>query len=198
MKAESEIAELKSKTAFAKQQLWWQIEDAEGSICASSICPSLMSLTLEEDFDKCFSQSKESSREVENERESSKLSQKYKGFDHKNHSPRAQSRGTNKSVQRKKLEKLFRKQTPCSSKAMRKYIFVQTSLPKLKLSEFHGGPLEWSDWSSLFTATIHNAPTHDNAEMNIWKHSLKARPRRILRVSNTQRHSQCSVESFGY
>ena len=74
MKAESEIAELKSKTAFAKQQMWLQIEDAEGSICASSICASLMSLTLEEDFDKCFSQSKESSREVQNEGESSKLS----------------------------------------------------------------------------------------------------------------------------
>ena len=26
--------------------------------------------------------------------------------------------------------------------------FVQTSLPKLKLSEFHGDPLEWPEWSS--------------------------------------------------
>ena len=44
--------------------------------------------------------------------------------------------------------------------------FVQTSLPKLKLSEFHGDPLEWPEWSSLFTATIHNAPIDDNAKMS--------------------------------
>ena len=36
--------------------------------------------------------------------------------------------------------------------------FVQTSLPKLKFSEIHGDPLEWPEWPSLFTATIHDAP----------------------------------------
>ena len=71
LRAESEIVELRSKKAFEKHQLRLQIEDAEGSIRASSICPSLLSLTLEEDktsdikswldqgvedFDKCFSQ----------------------------------------------------------------------------------------------------------------------------------------------
>ena len=49
LQAESEIAELRSKKAFEKHQLRLQIEEAEGSIRASSICPSLMSLTLEED-----------------------------------------------------------------------------------------------------------------------------------------------------
>ena len=34
--------------------------------------------------------------------------------------------------------------------------FVQTRLPKLKLSEFKGDPLEWPEGSSLFTSTIHN------------------------------------------
>ena len=70
MHAESEIADLKRKKAFERQQMQLQIEEAEGSIRASSICPSLMSLTLEEDknsdikswldqgvedLDKCFS-----------------------------------------------------------------------------------------------------------------------------------------------
>ena len=43
---------------------------------------------------------------------------------------------------------------------------MQTSLPKLKLSEFHGDPLEWPEWSSIFTSTIHNAPTDDNTNMS--------------------------------
>ena len=75
-----------------------QIEEAEGSVRASSLCPSLMSLTLKEyknveikswldqgfeDFDKCFSQPKESSREVETKGESSKQSQEFQTFDHK-------------------------------------------------------------------------------------------------------------------
>ena len=73
LQAESEIAELKRKKAFERQQMRLQIKEAEGSIRASSICPSLMSLTLEEDknsdikswldqgvedLDKCFSQQK--------------------------------------------------------------------------------------------------------------------------------------------
>ena len=113
LQAESEIAELKRKKAFERQQMQLQIEEAEGSIRASSICPSLMSLTLEEDknsdikswldqgvedLDKCFSQPKESSREVENKVESSKPPQT---FDHKNLLSRTQGRGTSKSPQRK-------------------------------------------------------------------------------------------------
>ena len=71
LQAESEIAELKRKKAFERQQMRLQIEEAEGSFRASSICPSLMSLTLEENknsdikswldqgvegSDKCFSE----------------------------------------------------------------------------------------------------------------------------------------------
>ena len=92
-----------------------QIEEAEGSIRASSICPSLMSLTLEEDKnsdirswlersdennEKGFSQPKESSREVEIKRGSRRLPQRFP-----EHSPQRnqlltsqpQSRGTSKS-----------------------------------------------------------------------------------------------------
>ena len=46
------------------------------------------------------------------------------------------------------------------------YIFFDTILPKLKLSEFHRDPLEWPKWSSLLTATIHNAPIDDNAKLS--------------------------------
>ena len=52
---------------------------------------------------------------------------------------------------------------------------VQTRLPKLKLSEFHGDPLGWPDWSSLFTATIHNAPIDDNAKMSHLKTLVKGK-----------------------
>ena len=41
---------------------------------------------------------------------------------------------------------------------------MHMSIPKLKISEPHGDPLEWPKWSNLFTATIHNAPIDDNAE----------------------------------
>ena len=107
MKAESDVAELKSKEAFEKQQL--QSEEAEGSIRASSICHSLISRTLEdnseieswfdqgvEDFNKCFSQPKECSR-VENVGESSEPSLNFQIFDHKN----LQSLSASKSPQRK-------------------------------------------------------------------------------------------------
>ena len=81
LQAEAEIAEMESRKALEQHELRLQIEEAEGSFRAPSICPSLMSRVLDEDknsdikswleqsdenFDKCFSQPKESSREVEN------------------------------------------------------------------------------------------------------------------------------------
>ena len=35
--------------------------------------------------------------------------------------------------------------------------FIRSSLPKLKLAEFSGDPLEWPEWSQLFQATVHAA-----------------------------------------
>ena len=135
LQIESENIDLKRKKAFERQQMRLQIGEAEGSIRASSICPTLMSLTPEEDknsdikswldqgvedLDKGFSQSKESSREVKNKGESSKPSQKFQTFDHKNLLSRTQGRGSSKSPQRKNTGIFFfRKQTPCSRKAMR-------------------------------------------------------------------------------
>ena len=39
-------------------------------------------------------------------------------------------------------------------------------MPKLKLAEFLGDPLEWPDWSQLFQATVHAANIDDSVKMN--------------------------------
>ena len=44
--------------------------------------------------------------------------------------------------------------------------FIRSSLPKLKLAEFSGDPLEWPEWSQLFQATIHAANIDDSVKMN--------------------------------
>ena len=214
LQAEAEIAEMESRKALEQHEMRLQIEEAEGSVRAVSVCPSLMSLTLEEDknsdirswlersdenLEKGFSQPKESSREVEIKYGSRRLPQRFP-----KHSPQRnqlltsqpQSRGTSKSPPRKnagitfpktkpslqqrndepkpkhefanptfKVENPFPSFTPAVP-LQQPVHFVQTSLPKLKLSEFHGDPLEWPEWSSLFTATIHNAPIDDNAKMS--------------------------------
>ena len=214
LQAEAEIAEMESKKALEQHEMRLQIEEAEGSVRAVSICPSLMSLTLGEDknsdirswlkrsdenLEKGFSQPKESSREVEIKRGSRRLPQRFP-----EHSPernqwltsQPHSRGTSKSPPRKntaincsktkpslqqgkdepkskhefanptfKVENPFPSFTPAVPQ-QQPVQFVQTSLPKLKLSDFHGDPLEWPEWSSLFTATIHNAPIDDNAKMS--------------------------------
>ena len=55
-----------------------------------------------------------------------------------------------------------------------------TSLPKLKWSEFAGDPLEWPEWSSLFTAVIHNAPIDDNAKMSHLKTLVKGKAKAAI------------------
>ena len=44
--------------------------------------------------------------------------------------------------------------------------FIRSSLPKLKLTEFSGDPLEWPEWSQLFQATVHAANMDDSVKMN--------------------------------
>ena len=39
-------------------------------------------------------------------------------------------------------------------------------MPKLKLAEFSGDPLEWPEWSQLFQATVHAANIDDSVKMN--------------------------------
>ena len=43
---------------------------------------------------------------------------------------------------------------------------IRSSLPKLKLAEFSGDPLEWAVWSQLFQATVHTANMEDSVKMN--------------------------------
>ena len=44
--------------------------------------------------------------------------------------------------------------------------FIRSSLPKLKLAEFSGEPLEWPEWSQIFQATVHAANIDDSVKMN--------------------------------
>ena len=57
---------------------------------------------------------------------------------------------------------------------------MHVSIPKLKKSEFHGDLLEWPDWSSLFTATIHNAPIDNNAKMGHLKTLVKGKAKAAI------------------
>ena len=45
-------------------------------------------------------------------------------------------------------------------------------LPKLKLTEFSGDPLEWPEWSSLFGIVVHQKPISDTEKMQYLKTSL--------------------------
>ena len=55
-----------------------------------------------------------------------------------------------------------------------------SSLPKLKMTEFAGDPLEWPEWSSLFNAVIHNAPIDDNAKMRYLKTLVKGKAKAAI------------------
>ena len=44
--------------------------------------------------------------------------------------------------------------------------FIRSSLPKQKLAELSGDPLEWPEWSQLFQATVHAANVDDSVKMN--------------------------------
>ena len=58
---------------------------------------------------------------------------------------------------------------------------VQTSsLPKLKMTEFAGDPLEWPERSNLFNAVIHNAPIDDNAKLSHLKTLVKGKAKAAI------------------
>ena len=44
--------------------------------------------------------------------------------------------------------------------------YIRSSLPKLKLADFSGDPMEWPEWSQLFQATVHAANIDDSVKMN--------------------------------
>ena len=47
-----------------------------------------------------------------------------------------------------------------------------SGLPKLKLTEFSGDPLEWPEWSGLFDVLVHQKPISDTEKMQYLKTSL--------------------------
>ena len=53
--------------------------------------------------------------------------------------------------------------------------FIRTSLPKLKLAEFSGDPLEWPEWSQLFQATVYAANIDVSEKMNHLKTMVTGR-----------------------
>ena len=64
-----------------------------------------------------------------------------------------------------KKQHLLSQGTNTASNARDDY-FIRSSLPKLKLAEFSGDPLEWPEWSQLFQATVHAANMDENVKMN--------------------------------
>ena len=57
-------------------------------------------------------------------------------------------------------------QAPNIASNARDDYFIRSSLPKLKLAEFSGDPLEWPEWSQLSQATVHAANIDDSVKMN--------------------------------
>ena len=47
-----------------------------------------------------------------------------------------------------------------------------SGLPKLKLTQFSGDPLEWPEWSVLFDVVVHQKPISDTEKMQYFKTSL--------------------------
>ena len=48
------------------------------------------------------------------------------------------------------------------------------------MTEFAGEPLEWTEWSRLFKAVIHNAPIDDNAKLSHLKTLLKGKAKAAI------------------
>ena len=53
-------------------------------------------------------------------------------------------------------------------------------LPKLKLPELDGDPLEWPEWSRLFLATVDSAPVDDSIKMNQLKTQVTGKTRAAI------------------
>ena len=68
----------------------------------------------------------------------------------------------------------------CQQPVLPQWIVQTSSLPKLKMTEFAGDPLEWPDWSSPFNAVIHNAQINDNAKMSHLKTLVKGKAKAAI------------------
>ena len=53
-------------------------------------------------------------------------------------------------------------------------------LPKLKLAEFSGDPLEWPEWSGLFLSTVHTADIDTSLKMNHLKTLVTGKAKEVI------------------
>ena len=53
-------------------------------------------------------------------------------------------------------------------------------LPKLKIPEFAGDPVEWPEWSSLFLATVDSAPIAESLKMNHLKTLVTGKAKAVI------------------
>ena len=58
--------------------------------------------------------------------------------------------------------------------------YILSSLPKLKLAEFSGDPLEWPDWSQLLQAKAHAANMDDTVKMNHLKSMVTGKAKEAI------------------
>ena len=72
------------------------------------------------------------------------------------------------------------RQGPNKASNVRNDYFIRSSLPKLKLAEFSGDPLEWPEWSQQFQATVHAANIHDSVKMNHLKTMLTSKSKEAI------------------
>ena len=57
---------------------------------------------------------------------------------------------------------------------------LPASLPKLKLAEFSGDPLEWPEWSGLFLSTVHAANIDASLKMNHLKTLVTGKAKEVI------------------
>ena len=57
---------------------------------------------------------------------------------------------------------------------------LPASLPKLKLPEFSGDPLEWPEWSGLFLSTVHAANIDVSLKMNHLKTLVTGKAKEVI------------------
>ena len=59
-------------------------------------------------------------------------------------------------------------------------VSLLASLPKLKLAEFSGDPLEWPEWSGLFLSTVHAANIDASLKMNHLKTLVTGKAKGVI------------------
>ena len=75
--------------------------------------------------------------------------------------------------------------------------FIRSSLPKLKLAEFSGDPLEWPEWSQLFQATVHAANIDDSVKMNHLKTMVTGKAKEAIAGLGYTAEWNVLVRNFG-